>query len=58
MPIFSVEETRAADKHTIEKGTPSKELLRRADDLIGKLTNIDIGILFHFDDNKDKYTLF
>lgn len=28
--VISVEEMRAADKHTIEKGTPSKELMRRA----------------------------
>lgn len=28
--VISVEEMRAADKYTIEKGTPSKELMRRA----------------------------
>ena len=28
--ILSVEQMRAADKYTIEKGTPSKELMRRA----------------------------
>lgn len=30
MVVVSVEEMRAADKYTIEKGTPSKELMRRA----------------------------
>lgn len=28
--VISVEEMRAADKYTIDKGTPSKELMRRA----------------------------
>lgn len=29
-PVISVAEMRAADRYTIEKGTPSKELMRRA----------------------------
>ena len=29
-PVISVEEMREADKYTIEKGTPSKELMQRA----------------------------
>ena len=30
LPVLSVAQMREADRYTIEKGTPSKELMRRA----------------------------